>query len=160
LGTIDCVHCETNEFRTDPSSKWYSHKHKGVGVLYEVVIDLCNTRVVWIAGPYPASTHDITIFRGGTQVSQSQRNNKANWDWNALYFKIPEGKKLIGDSGYKGEPSKISITNDKHSSEVKQFLDQAKSRQETFNTRLKFFHVLGGPFCHGKGAQDKLKAHQ
>ncbi len=49
LGTIDCVHCETNEFRTDPSSKWYSHKHNGAGVLYKVVIDLCNTRVVWIA---------------------------------------------------------------------------------------------------------------
>ncbi len=106
LGIIDCVHCETNEFRTNPSSKWYSHKHNGAGVLYEVVIDLCDTRVVWIAGPYPASTHDITIFSGGTQVSQSQCNNKANWDRNALYFKIPEGKKLTGDSGYKGEPSK------------------------------------------------------
>ncbi len=72
------------------------------GVSYEVVIYLCDTRVLWIARPNPASTHDITIFCGGTQVSQSQRNNKANWDWNALYFKIPEGKKLIGDSGYKG----------------------------------------------------------
>ena len=135
LGTIDCVHCETNEFRTDPSSKWYSHKHNGAGVLYEVVIDLCNTRVVWIAGPYPASTHDITIFCSGTQVSQSQRNNKTYWDQNALYFKIPEGKKLIGDSGYRGELSKISTTHDKHSSEVKQFFAQEKSRQETFNTR-------------------------
>ncbi|KAL3783723.1 LOW QUALITY PROTEIN: hypothetical protein ACHAW5_008803 [Stephanodiscus triporus] len=34
---------------------------------------------------------------------------------NALYFKIPEGKKLIGDSGYKGEPSKISTSVDEHS---------------------------------------------
>ncbi len=115
---------------------------------------------MWIADPYPTSTHDITIFCGGTQVSQSQCNNKTYWDWNALYFKILEGKKLIGDLGYRGEPSKISITHDEHSSEVKQFFAQAKSQQETFNTRLKFFHVLSGCFHHGKGAKDKLKAHQ
>ncbi len=160
LGTIDCVHCETNEFRTNPSSKWYSHKNNSAGVSYKVVIDFCNTRVVWISGPYPASTHDITIFFCGTQVSQSQRNNKTYWDWIALYFKIPEGEKLIGDLGYIWEPSKISITHDEHSSEVKQFFAQAKSWQETFNTRLKFFHVLSGCFHHGKGTKDKLKAHQ
>ncbi len=113
-----------------------------------------------LAGPYSASTHDITIFRGGTQVSQSQCNNKTYWDRNALYFKIPEGKKLIDDLGYRGELSKISITHDEHSSEVKQFFARAKSWQETFNTRLKFFHVLSGRFRHGKGTEDKLKAHQ
>jgi hypothetical protein len=160
LGTIDCVHCHTNEFWTNPSSKWYSHKHNGAGVSYEVVIDLCAHRATWISGPYPASTHDITIFCGGTQVSQSQRNDKTYWDWNALFFKIPEGKKLIGDSGYRGEPSKISITQDEHSAEVKQFFARVKSRQETFNTRLKFFNVLSGCFRHGKGAEDKLQAHK
>ncbi len=86
MGPIDCVHCHTNEFQTDPSSKWYSHKHNGAGVSYEVVIDLCANRATWIAGPYPASTHDITVFCSGTQVSQSQRNDKTYWDWNALYF--------------------------------------------------------------------------
>ena len=109
LGTIVCVHFETHEFRTDPSSKWYSHKHNRAGVSYEVVIDVCANRSIWIAGPYPASTHDITIFCGGTQISQIKHNNKSYWDQNALYFKIPEGIKLIGDSGYRGEPSKIPI---------------------------------------------------
>ena len=65
LGTVDCVHCETNEFRTDPNSKWYSHKHNGAGVLYEVVVDSCRDK----AGPKPDSTHDINFFCGGTQVS-------------------------------------------------------------------------------------------
>ena len=32
LGTVDCVHCKTNEFHTDPNSKGYSHKHNGAGV--------------------------------------------------------------------------------------------------------------------------------
>ncbi len=69
LGTVDCVHCETNEFRTDPNSKWYSRMHNGAGVLYEVLVDICRDKILWTAGPKPTSTHDITFFRGGTQVS-------------------------------------------------------------------------------------------
>ncbi len=160
LGTVDCVHCETNEFRTDPNSKWYSHKHNGAGVSYEVVVDLCEDKILWTAGPKPASTHDITFFCGGTQVSKNRHKNEATWDENALYFQIPKGKKLIGDSGYKGEPSKISATVDEHSAEVKEFFARAKSRQETINTRLKSFTVLSGRFCHGKGAENKLRVHQ
>jgi hypothetical protein len=55
---------------------------------------------------------------------------------------------------------KISITQDEHFAEVKQFFARVKSRQETFNTRLKFFNVLSGCFCHGKGAEDKVQAHK
>jgi hypothetical protein len=105
FGTVDCVHCETNEFWTDPNSKWYSHKHNGAGVSYEVVVDICRDKIIWTAGPKPASTHNITFFCGGTQVSTNQHKNEATWDKNALYFQIPEGKKLIGNSGYKSEPS-------------------------------------------------------
>ncbi|KAL3786428.1 hypothetical protein ACHAW5_007529 [Stephanodiscus triporus] len=83
----------------------------------------------------PASTHDITFFRGGTQVSTNRLKNEAIWDQNALYFKIPEGKRLIGDSGYKGEPSIISTSVDEHSDKVKEFFARAKSGQETINTR-------------------------
>ena len=78
-------------------------------------------------------------------------------DRSALYFRIPQGKKLIGDSGYKGEPTKISTTVAEHSRDVKEFFARAKSRQETFNTRLKFFNVLSGCFRHGKGAKRKLE---
>ena len=82
------------------------------------------------------------------------------WDKNALYFQVPEGKKLIGDSGYKGELSKLSTSVDEHS-KVKEFFARAKSGQETINTRLKSFNILSGHFRHGKGAEDKLlEAHQ
>jgi len=160
LATIDCVHCMCNEFRTDPHSKWYSHKHNGAGVSYEIAVDVDDDRAVWTAGPYPASTHDITIFRGGKKESTKQRKNEKMWDKNALYFQIPEGKKLIGDSGYTGEPEKISTTMKEHDAHVKEFFARAKSRHETFNTRLKFFGVLSGRFRHGKGADDKLKQHK
>ncbi len=67
----------------------------------------------------------------------------------ALYFQIPEGEMLIGDSGYKGEPSKISTFVDDHSDKVKEFFAQEKSRQETIGTRLKSFNILSGHFFHG-----------
>jgi hypothetical protein len=135
----------------DPNSKWYSHKHNGAGVLYEVVIDLCEDEILWTASPKPASTHDIIFFCGGTQeVSTNRHKNEATWDADALYFQIPEEKKLIGDSGYKGELSKISTTVDAHSAEVKEFFARAKSWQETINSRLKSFNVLSCCFCHGK----------
>ena len=76
LGTVNCVHFEMNEFRTDPNSKWYSHKHNGPGVSYEVVVDICRDRILWTAGPKPASTHDITFFQGDTQVSTNPQKNE------------------------------------------------------------------------------------
>jgi hypothetical protein len=51
IGTVDCIHCETNEFRTKPQSKWYSQEHNGAGVSYEVVVDICDDKVFWIASP-------------------------------------------------------------------------------------------------------------
>ncbi len=67
---------------------------------------------------------------------------------------------MIGNSGYKGELSKISTTVDAHSAEVKEFFARAKSRQDTINTRQKSFNVLSCCFCHGKGVKNKLRLHQ
>jgi hypothetical protein len=71
IGTVYCVRCKTNEFKTKLHSKWYSHKHNSAGVSYEVIVDICNNKVIWIASPKPASTQDIIFFRGGTQVSKN-----------------------------------------------------------------------------------------
>ena len=149
-----------NEFRTDPNSKWYSHKHNGAGLSYELVVDLCDDRVIWAAGPKPASIHDITFFRGGKEESNSKKKNEAKWDKKALYFKIPKGKKLIGDSAYQGEPDKISTAKEEHQATTKEFFARAKSRQETLHTRLKFFKSLDGRFRHGKGSKEKMKHHK
>jgi hypothetical protein len=46
-------------------------KHNGAGLTYEVVIDLVYDRVLWVYGPEPASTHDITMFRGGLKLTQA-----------------------------------------------------------------------------------------
>jgi hypothetical protein len=65
-------------------------------VSYELGVAIYSSRLVWIAGPFPASSHDLTIFRGG-------RADQEPKDPNALFFKIPEGKKGIGDSAYTAE---------------------------------------------------------
>jgi hypothetical protein len=67
LASIDCIHCEIQEVRTSPDSKWYSQKFSGPGFSYEVCVDILKDRIVWVNGPFPAATHDITIFRGGTK---------------------------------------------------------------------------------------------
>ena len=47
-----------------------------------------------------------------------------------------------------------------HDADVKEFFARAKSRQETFNTRLKFHNILGGRFRHGKGSNQKMEIHK
>ena len=69
-------------------------------------------------------------------------------DQNALIFQIPDGKRGVGDSGYKGEPGKISMTREGDSAAVKNFKGRVKSRPETFNSRLKAFKILSTRFRH------------
>lgn len=51
--------------------------------------------IVWMRGPFPASYHDITIFRGGKADEKED-----TWDKNSLYFAtkaLGNGEKGIGD---------------------------------------------------------------
>ena len=107
--SVDGTHCPIYEPRTDPSSKWFSHKFNGRGVAYELAISIFKNQLVWINGPFPASKHDITIFRSEDDPSAG------------LMSRIPEGKRAIGDSGYSGEPTKVSITRDDDDKETKKF---------------------------------------
>ncbi len=135
--SVDGVHCRIQEVRTDPGAKWYSHKFNAAAVSYELGIAVRSNRLVWVSGPFPASRHDITTF-------QSEENPESG-----LKVLIPDGKRAIGDSGYKGEPKKIAVTRPGDSSEVKKFKGGVKSRHETFNARLKSFNVLDVAFRHG-----------
>jgi hypothetical protein len=141
--SIDGVHCCIYEPRRDPSSKWFSHKSNGAGLTYELGIAIRSNRLVWIRGPFPASQHDMTTFRGG-------KKNEAK-DETALFFQIPDGKRAVGDSGYRGEPGKVSVTRNGDSGEVKNFKGRVKSRHETFNGRLKAFKILSTRFRHRLG---------
>jgi hypothetical protein len=104
-------------------------------------------------GPVPAGgVHDRTLFCGGTQDVPQER-----WDNTSLYFKLPQGKKAIGDSAYKGIPEKVTITLDGHSRKVKGFINRAKARQENYHWRLKTYSVLRCRFRHGHGKSTAKK---
>ena len=145
------MHIICYEFRCDPDSKWWSHKLNGPGVSFEVVTDPVDGHIRWVNGPHPASTHDLTFLRGG------KKGKEKEWKKSSLYFKLPEGLRLVGDSAYKGQLDKVSITNDAHNPETKELFARMKSMQETVFKRMKDFKVLQGPFCHGQGTKDKLE---
>lgn len=121
---------------------------------YEFSLAAREPRIVSVRGPYPPSIHDITIFRGGDS------SDRDSWDQDALYSKLGEGEKCVGDSGYAGEPSKVVVEKEEHSKSMKLFLSRAKNRQETFHTRLKSFNILGQRFHHGKNTSQRMKLHK
>ena len=105
-------------------------------------------------GPEPAGKmHDGTMFRGG-------RKGDKQLDKAALYHKLPAGKKAIGDSGYEGMPSKVTITRHGQSEELKQFIGPDKNSQESMHTRLKSFNSLYYRLRHGKSTQNKMDLHK
>ena len=138
--SVDGIHCTIFEPRKDPSTKWYSHKSNSAALTYELAVAIQSNRLVWIRGPLPASQHDITTFRGG-KIGEAKSPN-------ALIFQIPDGTKAIGDSGYRGEPNKISVSRPADTEAVRKFKGRVKARHETFNSRLKAFKILSTRFRH------------
>jgi hypothetical protein len=123
IASVDGTHCHIFEPRTDPRSKWYSHKFNGPGVAYEVVIALHSNNVISVRGSFPASIHDITVFRGG-------RKDEFPKNPAAVIFKIKAGQQVIGDSGYEGEPEKVAITREGNSFKVNKEI-QSKGQSTT-----------------------------
>lgn len=123
---------------------------------YQFGLAIDEPRIVIVDGPYPASASDITIFRGGTVKA-----GKDTWDRNALYFKLPQGKKLVADGGYGGEPDKILLqAKTGHPSDMNTWIGQVKARQETMHAKLRNYHILRRRFYHGNSTQSRMDLHQ
>ena len=157
---VDTVHVRSQEFRCNPSSKWFSHKFNGPGVSFEVVNDPIDGNFRWINGPKESSQHDLTILRGG------RKGKTKKWDKSSLYFQMKAlqekyNVKLVGDSAYEGQADVVTTTKDAHKPATKKLFARMKSMQETCFKRLKDFKVLRESFRHGKkGTADKLEAIQ
>jgi DDE superfamily endonuclease len=133
LISVDGTHCPINEPWSEPSTQWYLHKFHRTAVNYEVALDLFNSKVVWISGPYPAATHDLTIYKLK----------------NGLGSKMPASKLVIADNGYQSKDVKnLSTPNTFDTKDVKEFKKRARARQETFNKRLEDFSILKECFRH------------
>eukprot|EP00804_Cyclotella_cryptica_P020704 CCRYP_003513-RA/>CCRYP_003513-RA protein AED:0.19 eAED:0.19 QI:0/0/0/1/0/0/2/0/186 len=124
---VDCIHARSQEFRCDPDSKWLS---------------MCCR---WVSGPQPASVHDITILRGGKAGKMNE------WNRDALYFNIPDGVKLVGDSGYDGQRDKVTTTMDAHAPDTKALFKRIKSQLESCNGRFKTSKLCVSPSAMAKG---------
>ena len=81
--------------------------------------------------PFVAGKPDISIFCEG------------------LIELIPDGKKAIGDNGYRGHHDKLSIPNSHDTLAVRKFKGRARARQESFNARIKNYKILDERFRHG-----------
>ena len=143
LFTVDGVHCKCLEPRTEPSTQHYSHKSNGPGIAYEVAVAIHESRIIWMNGPFRASTHDLTIYQSP----------------NGLRDQIPNGRLGVGiaDSSYSSDPT-ISTSNALDPQPLARFKSRAKARGETINYRLKKFDVLSGTFRH-RGAR-RLLCHE
>lgn len=93
----------------------------GSGLKYEFAVSIKESKLLWINGPYPASVHDITVFRGGKKEQKQE-----DWDRHSLFFVVPDGVMGVADDGYRGEPNKIVTSKREHSSEMRNlFLDSS-----------------------------------
>ena len=103
--TVNGTHCPINE-PTHPefsdNTKFYSHKFKSAGLNYEVALSIYNNKCVWINGPFPAGDNDILVFR--SKLKAKMLEARANSPTQTMYIGI-------GDKGYRGEKSLITIPN-------------------------------------------------
>lgn len=135
ISSVDGVHCKIQEPQHGEFSKdreYWSHKFGSAGLNYEIAISIYEQQVVWINGPFKAGKHtDIKVFRAG------------------LKWKIPPGKLVIADLGYRGESELIATPNSHDTPEVRQFKSRVLARHETFNGKIKGFSILSDCFRHG-----------
>ena len=104
------------------------------GVTYEIALDLTTSQISWTNGPFPAAKHDIAIY--------TQENTGLKW-------KIPEGKMVIADRGYRGEANnELCTPNTFDEAKVKLFKRRARARHESVNKKIKDFDILEHRFRH------------
>jgi len=105
----------------------------GAKASFDYDFALVDNRLLWMRGPFPAGTNDITVFRGrGLRAELKRRQQSA-----------------IGDKGYNGGKKYVSTFNAHDTLVLKLFKSRAQKRHETFNGLLKKNQILDTRFRHG-----------
>lgn len=134
--SVDGVHCRFHEEKHPTLSKnpkLWSHKFNGPGLAYELALDIFCSKLVWLKGPLEAGNSDRKIYNS------------------ELRQKIPAGKKVVTDGGYRNRADpRIAAPNSQDSEELRTFKARARMRQENFNNRLKRFGCLKNSFRHDR----------
>jgi hypothetical protein len=140
--SVDGVHCKIQEPKHETWSKnpkYYSHKNNTSGLNYEVAISVVDGHCCWVNGPFPAGRNDISIYYEADGLRDKM-------------LTCP-GKRAIADLGYRGkEVGKTISTPSSHDSPaLRKYKSRNRAKQETFNGRIKNFHVLKETFRHDLG---------
>ncbi|CAJ1946486.1 unnamed protein product [Cylindrotheca closterium] len=116
------------------NTRYYSHKYNKAGLDYELGISLVDNRLLWIRGPFPAGTNELTVLREQGLLAELKRRKQS----------------AIGDKGYNGEPNHVSTYNSHDNAGVKLFKSRALKRHENFNNLLKQNNILDTRFRHNE----------
>lgn len=131
----DCKIWEKKHQRYPIDIGFFSKKFQHAAVKYEIGVAIFHDSIVWVNGPFPGTRHDITILRN-----------------DGLKAKMPPGKKLIADLGYRtrrpDEVDMVAFPNSKDSNALKKFKSLARSRHETVNGRIKAYACMFDEFRH------------
>lgn len=115
--------------------KHWSHKFNGPGLRHEIAVSTCESKCVWVNGPFePGADQDKGNFASG------------------LMSKIAPNKKLNADRNHNSsEPGMqvLATPNLMDPKELCRFKSRARLRHETFNSRLKCYKCLSEKFRHG-----------
>lgn len=128
-GTHFRIYNQSEENSKKYNKKWYSHKYNAAGVSYEVAVCIKTADIVWICGPFPAATSDVSIFRY------------------KLKDMLAPFEKVMADRGYGGDDSCLTpydASNCQHA----RAMASNRSRHETVNRRFKVFAALSQRFRH------------
>ncbi|CAJ1946968.1 unnamed protein product [Cylindrotheca closterium] len=104
------------------------------GLDYELGISLVDNRLLWIRGPFPAETNDITVLREEGLLAELKRRKQS----------------AICDKGYNGEPNNVSTCNSHDNAGAKLFKSRALKGHEIFNNLLKQNNILDTRFRHNE----------
>ena len=114
---------------------WYSHKHNGPGLRYEVGVCIQTGWIVWLNGPFaPGENNDLKIFRSG------------------LSMELDDGERVEADKGYRGE-LQIRVPSDfEGRQEWKWMKGRVLARHEAINGKMKEFKILSSVY---RGEREK-----
>ncbi|CAJ1934594.1 unnamed protein product [Cylindrotheca closterium] len=135
--SVDGIHCWINEPsrpKWSQGPRYYSHKYNKAGLDYELGISLVDNRLLWIRGPFPAETNDITVLREEGLLAELKQQKQS----------------AICDKGYNGEPNHVSTCNLHDNAGAKLFKSRALKGHENFNNLLKENNILDTRFRHNK----------
>jgi hypothetical protein len=133
LVSVDGTHFHVKQPTVfEVAKQFFSYKFKKPALSYEVALCIQTGWIVWINGPFPGTSHDITIFRS------------------SLLSYLDENERVEADDGYVGESPRYvkcpkSFTNPLETRKMQQ---DVRSRQETINARLKDWGCLSQRFRH------------